>query len=156
MVERSHTDSQELYISTCATSLCLGLHTDCPHLAQETLDQLQRASHIMSGMSAISGLTYHGRLGFKAAGMGLSVGPDHAVDTELSIVWEASKVPSISPVLHRLTCMLIRVLIGMITCKPWICWHAFKLNRKPGRLLPSHFLNYHVWAQIGNHRHIEF
>lgn len=116
------------------------LHTDCLHLAQETLDQLQPASHVMSChvRNECSGLTYHGRLGLKAAGMGLPVRPDHAVDAELGIVWEATKVPSISPVLHCFTCMLTRVLIGMITYKPWIRWHAFKLNRKPGTLLPTH------------------
>ena len=36
--------------------------------------------------------------------MGLPVRPDHAIDAELSIIWEVAKVPSICPVLHCLTC----------------------------------------------------
>lgn len=52
----------------------------------------------------MSGRTHHASLGFIAARVGLSVGPHHAIDAELSIVWEAAKVAAICPVLHRLTC----------------------------------------------------
>lgn len=55
-------------------------------------------------MIAASGVSHHGRLGFKAGGVGFPVGPHHAVDAELSIIWEAAEVPSIRPVLHCLTC----------------------------------------------------
>jgi hypothetical protein len=51
------------------------------------------------------GADYHGRLGLKAARVGLPVGPDHAVDAELGVIWEAAKVTSVSPVLHSLACM---------------------------------------------------
>ncbi len=55
----------------------------------------------MRGMGA----GYHGSLGLKAAGVGLPVGPDHAVDAELCIIWEGAKVTSICPILHSLACM---------------------------------------------------
>ena len=49
-------------------------------------------------------LGYHGSLGLKATWVGDPVGPDHAIDAELCIIWEAAKVASISPVLHSLAC----------------------------------------------------
>ena len=43
---------------------------------------------------------YHGGFSFPAPRVGLPVGPNHAIDAELSIVGEAAKIPPIGPVLY--------------------------------------------------------
>lgn len=48
------------------------------------------------------GCAHHGSLGLKAAGVGLPVGPDHAIDAELGVIREAPKITPIRPVLYRL------------------------------------------------------
>lgn len=76
--------------------------------------------------------------------MGLPVGPDHAIDAELSIIWEAAEVPSIRPVLHSPACTLVRGLIhsyrhGQHATSGYACMLS-NLNRESGRLPPSHVL----------------
>ena len=45
---------------------------------------------------------YHGGFSFPASRVGLPVGPNHAIDAELSIIGEAAEVSPIGPVLHLL------------------------------------------------------
>ena len=66
---------------------------------------------LCDGLQEVQDAAHHGSFGFIAARVWLPVRPDHAIDAELSIVWEAAKVSSICPVLYSLACSTIQHLL---------------------------------------------